>query len=55
MVTFVASILLLLVGYFIYGKVVERIFGINDRQRTPAYSKQDGLDYMPMSWWKAIL
>ncbi|CDQ40811.1 MULTISPECIES: carbon starvation CstA family protein [Virgibacillus] len=55
MVTFVASILLLLIGYFVYGKVVERIFGVNDQQPTPAYAKQDGFDYMPMSWWKASL
>ncbi|WP_099159722.1 carbon starvation CstA family protein [Virgibacillus ndiopensis] len=55
MLTFVASIILLIVGYFVYGKVVERIFGINDKQETPAYSKQDGFDYMPISWWKASL
>ncbi|ASN06037.1 carbon starvation CstA family protein [Virgibacillus necropolis] len=55
MVTFIASILLLVIGYFVYGKVVERIFGINDQQVTPAYSKQDGFDFMPISWWKASL
>ncbi|MBR7794621.1 MAG: carbon starvation CstA family protein [Bacillota bacterium] len=55
MVTFVASILLLLIGYFVYGRVVEQIFGINDQRPTPAYANQDGFDYMPMSWWKAIL
>ncbi|MFC0524591.1 carbon starvation protein A [Pontibacillus salicampi] len=55
MVTFVASIMLLLAGYFIYGKVVERIFGIDSKAVTPAYAKQDNLDYMPMSWWKASL
>ncbi|MYL31990.1 carbon starvation protein A [Pontibacillus yanchengensis] len=55
MVTFVASILLLILGYVVYGKVVERIFGINDQTSTPAYTNQDGFDYMPMSWWKASL
>lgn len=55
MVTFIASILLLIVGYIVYGKVVERIFGINDKNPTPAYTSNDGLDYMPMSWWKASL
>ncbi|WP_163582145.1 carbon starvation protein A [Gracilibacillus saliphilus] len=55
MVTFIASIVLLIVGYIVYGKVVERIFGINDRDSTPAYTNNDGLDYMPMSWWKASL
>ncbi len=55
MVTFFASIILLVVGYIVYGKVVERILGIDDQQDTPAYSNQDGMDYMPMSWWRASL
>lgn len=55
MLTFVASIIFLVVGYLVYGKVVERIFGADDQRETPAYSKQDGFDYMPMSWWKASL
>ncbi|QST01192.1 carbon starvation protein A [Pontibacillus sp. ALD_SL1] len=55
MVTFFASIMLLLLGYFVYAKVVERIFGVNDDSQTPAYANNDGLDYMPMSWWKASL
>ncbi|GAB3061264.1 carbon starvation CstA family protein [Virgibacillus ainsalahensis] len=55
MITFILSILLLIAGYVIYGKVVERIFGINDDEKTPAYTKQDGLDYIPMKWWKGSL
>ncbi|MGP4060730.1 carbon starvation CstA family protein [Halobacillus sp. H74] len=55
MITFIASIVLLIVGYLVYAKVVERIFGINDQNTTPAYKKNDGFDYMPMSWWKASL
>lgn len=55
MITFIVSILLLIVGYIVYGKVVERIFGIDDKKPTPAYTSNDGLDYMPMSWWKASL
>ncbi|MFG6149920.1 carbon starvation CstA family protein [Halobacillus sp. B23F22_1] len=55
MLTFVASILFLLAGYFIYAKVVERIFGINDENPTPAYTHKDGFDYTPMSWWRASL
>ncbi|WP_067729947.1 carbon starvation CstA family protein [Oceanobacillus damuensis] len=55
MITFIGSILFLIVGYIIYSKVVERIFGIDDKQKTPAYSKQDGLDFVPMKWWKGSL
>ncbi|OZI13606.1 carbon starvation protein A [Bacillaceae bacterium SAS-127] len=55
MVTFIAALLLLFVGYAVYSKVVERVFVIDDKQPTPAYTQQDGLDYMPMSWWKGSL
>ncbi|UOR13769.1 carbon starvation CstA family protein [Halobacillus amylolyticus] len=55
MVTFISSIILLLLGYFFYSKVVERIFGINDQNQTPAYTENDGFDYTPMSWWRASL
>ncbi|RBW71239.1 carbon starvation CstA family protein [Bacillus taeanensis] len=55
MITFAAAIALLIVGYTVYSKVVERIFGIDDHRTTPAYTKSDGLDYMPMSWWKGSL
>ncbi|APH04388.1 carbon starvation protein A [Bacillus weihaiensis] len=55
MITFIVSILILIGGYFIYSKVVEKIFGIDDHRATPAYTKNDGLDYMPMNWVKATL
>ena len=55
MFTFLFAILLLVVGYLVYSKVVERIFGINDQKKTPAYTNNDGIDYTPMSWWKASL
>ncbi|PYZ96205.1 carbon starvation protein A [Alteribacter lacisalsi] len=55
MATFLLSIVLLIVGYMVYSKVVERIFGINDAKPTPAYTKGDGMDYVPMPWWKGSL
>ncbi|MDQ0215948.1 carbon starvation protein CstA [Oikeobacillus pervagus] len=55
MVTFFASLFLLVAGYFVYAKVVEKIFGIDDSRQTPAYTQADGMDYVPMSWWKGSL
>ncbi|WP_227934872.1 carbon starvation CstA family protein [Alkalihalobacillus deserti] len=55
MFTFLFAIALLIVGYLVYSKVVERIFGINDLTQTPAYTSHDGIDYTPMPWWKASL
>lgn len=49
MLWFLFCIAILVLGYFVYGKIVEKIFVINPKKTTPAYSKQDGVDYMPMS------
>ncbi|MGE0077314.1 MAG: carbon starvation protein A [Bacteroidales bacterium] len=55
MITFIVSIAALILGYFTYGLFVERIFGADANKQTPAYSMQDGVDYIPMPWWKAFL
>jgi carbon starvation protein CstA len=39
----------------VYGSFVERVFGIDKNRETPAYSCQDGVDYIPMSWGKNFL
>ena len=49
MYTFLAGILLLIIGYFTYGKFVERVFGVKENRATPAYVNSDGVDYVPMS------
>lgn len=54
MITLILSFVVLVVGYFTYGKLVERTFGPDDRV-TPANSMTDGVDYMPMKTWRAFL
>ncbi len=49
MYTFFAGIVLLIIGYFTYGKFVEKVFGVKNERDTPAYVNADGVDYMPMS------
>ncbi|WP_054636910.1 carbon starvation protein A [Thalassobacillus sp. C254] len=49
MITFLISIVILIIGYFTYGKFVEKVFGVKDKRMTPAYSVNDGVDYVPMS------
>ncbi|GAB7022143.1 carbon starvation CstA family protein [Salidesulfovibrio brasiliensis] len=51
---FFGCIALLIAGYFVYGKVVDRIFAPDGNRVTPAISMQDGIDYMPMPKWKLI-
>ncbi len=55
MITFIVSFILLLLGYFVYGKFVERIFGADPARKTPCYTHQDGIDYIPMPTWKVYL
>src|SRR5690625_2707027 len=54
MITFIVSIILLIIGYFTYGKYVERVFMPKDRP-TPAYTHSDGVDYVPMNTRKNSL
>lgn len=48
MFSFFGSIIVLIVGYFVYGKYVEKTFGIESDRKTPAYTMQDGIDYVPI-------
>lgn len=55
MITFFISLLALIAGYFFYGKFVERSFGVEPNNATPAYTKTDGVDYVPLPTWKIFL
>ena len=52
MITFISSIIILILGYVFYGKYIERVFEIYPDKETPAYSKQDNMDFVPMPAWK---
>lgn len=54
MVTFVCSIILLLCGYWLYGRLVEKVFRPDSRP-TPAVDHPDGVDYVPMKTWRVFL
>ena len=54
MVTFIIGLVVLVVGAYLYGKLCEKVFG-PDNRKTPAYAKQDGIDYVPMKGWKNSL
>lgn len=55
MISFILSIIALVVGYFIYGKVTEKLFGADDNIETPAVRLEDGVDFVPMPGWKIFL
>lgn len=55
MITFIVSVIALLLGYLIYSKIVERIFGADPNRETPAVRLEDGVDFVPMKWGKVFL
>ncbi|MBO4760324.1 MAG: carbon starvation protein A [Bacteroidales bacterium] len=55
MLTFIISILALIAGYLLYGKFVERVFNPEPDRPTPAVSRPDGVDYIPLPTWKVFM
>ena len=55
MTQFILGIIILIVGYFTYGKIVDKQFGVDDSKETPATRLEDGIDFVPMSWPKIFL
>ena len=54
MITFTLSLVAIVVGYLVYGRIVERIFAPDDRP-TPAVSMADGVDYVVLPGWKIFM
>lgn len=55
MITFFVALVALIVGYIIYGALVEKVFKPDANRKTPAIANPDGVDYVPMSQAKAFL
>lgn len=54
MTAFLVALLALIGGYFIYGKIVDNLFGPTDKP-TPAMVHNDGVDYIPLPTWKVFM
>lgn len=55
MITFFMALAALILGYFVYGKMVEKVFGADPKRITPAVSMADGVDYVPIKPWRIFL
>lgn len=55
MITFIACLAFLIAGYFLYGAYIQKTVGVDDSAPTPAERLADGIDYVPMPWYKAFL
>lgn len=54
MISFFGCIILLIGGFFVYGKFTEKVFGPDNRP-TPATAMEDGTDYVPMGTARIFL
>ena len=55
MITFSLAIVILIAGYFIYGKFVSRLFGEDNSRSVPSQTMADGVDFVSMSNWKVFV
>lgn len=55
MFSFTIALLLLVVGYFTYGKFVTKVFGQNPYNPTPVTRHADGVDFVELPTWKVFL
>ena len=55
MISFVISLAVLILGYIVYGKIVEKLFGADAQRPTPAVTMTDNIDYVPMKPWRIFL
>ena len=55
MLLFFISTAILVLGYFTYGVLADRLFKPDPNLTTPAYTMTDGVDFVPMSWPKIFL
>ncbi len=55
MITFIISLIALMLGFLLYGTFVERMFGVDAKAATPATTKTDGVDFVPMKPWRIFL
>ncbi len=54
MISILCALAVLILGYVFYGRLTAKVFGPDDRT-TPAFAREDGVDYVPMKTWKAFL
>lgn len=55
MITFILAVILLIAGYFIYGKFVARFFGASSKILTPVKRLADGVDYQELKPWRIFV
>ena len=55
MITFLVCLSVLIVAYFLYGRILERVVGIDPAVDVPSKTRFDGVDFMPLPRWRIFL
>ena len=55
MISFFVALALLVAGYFVYGKFVEKVFSPDPARTTPAVAHPDGVDFIRLPAWKMFM
>lgn len=55
MISFLIALVLLIAGYFSYGKFVSKVFGQDPSLKTPVHTMEDNVDYVKLPTWKIFL
>jgi len=49
-----SGVLLLALGYKVYGRILEKLWNINPKKKTPAQTRPDNVDYIPAKHWTIL-
>ncbi len=55
MITFFSGLAILILGYALYSRFIERFAEVNGNRITTAFLLKDGVDYVPTPWWRVFL
>ncbi len=55
MISFLIALVALIAGYFVYGRFVSHVFGVDPSRPTPVKTMADGVDYVALPTWKIFL
>lgn len=54
-IVYLACALLLVAGYLCYGRLAEKVYGVDMKMTMPCESRADGVDFVPMPTWRIFL
>ena len=54
-IAFLLCLILLVLGYVFYGRLAQRVYGLDESKPMPCVTMPDGVDYMPLPTWRVFL